>query len=388
MMDGAGGTGGGGGFGSLLGAGTDDFSGRRGRWRKRFRRALPAIVCVVGVVVLLVSTVGDDVDQGNLKGIPALALLWTAATYFLWRRADGEGFAALLLRRRFRRAVYRCALVLIYLGFVAFWLASYAHFEATDEFATTNLATDTSHFQTYGDLRTWLMLAGVALALVEEPLLWRAWPRSAHAALHSALVQKAYAEAKPEWIARKYGFDPGVGAVGRPNAVVSKPAKEPGSAPLQMRPTRTDARHGQRLRAEDKRWAENWWTNALLDWDGEKLTVTDAGGIRRDLPLQRADGDATHIAEIVWSGVRREGYETLDVTRSLEHDWIFFLDAAGRQYARMPGLGFTSERVVRIAQAAGLAYHRYDLGVGALRGTSLPFLLFPPRRETLILGIR
>lgn len=54
----------------------------------------------------------------------------------------------------------------------------------------------------------------------------------------------------------------------------------------------------------------------------------------------------------------------------------------------MPGLGFASERVVRIAEAAGLAYHRYGLGVGALRGTRLPFLLFPSRQDTLVLGIR
>lgn len=61
--------------------------------------------------------------------------------YFVWRRAEGEGFAALLLRRRFRRTVHRSALVLIYLGFIAFWLASYAYSEATDEFATANPAT-------------------------------------------------------------------------------------------------------------------------------------------------------------------------------------------------------------------------------------------------------
>ena len=44
-------------------------------------------------------------------------------------------------------------------------------------------------------------------------------------------------------------------------------------------------------------------------------------------------------------------------------------------------------RAVRVV-AAGLAYHRYELGLGAPRGTRLPFLLFPPRRDTLVLGIR
>ena len=62
------------------------------------------------------------------------------------------------------------------------------------------------------------------------------------------------------------------------------------------------------------------------------------------------------------------------MTRSLQYDWILSLDGVGRQYARMPGLGFISERVVWIAQAAGLEYHRYELGVGArFAAPSCPF---------------
>ena len=388
--DGFGGGGGGGGSGSLLGAG-DEFSAR-GRWR-RFRRALFAAVCVMGVVVLMILTVGDDVDQGNLKAIAALALLWTAATSFVWWRADGEGFAALLVRRTFRRAVFRAALVPVYLGFVAFWLASYAHFEGSDEFSTTNPATDAEHFQTYGDLRTWLLLAGIALGLV-EPLLWRAWARSrpVRDELPRALEQKAYLDSRPRWIADKNGSARVVGAVGRPlDPVVRKRAEQPSSNPIEVRPSSSDVRAGQRRLVEGRRRAEGWWTYVALAWDGTALTVTDAWCDVQDLPLSRIDGETTHIVEIVWSGVRREGYEALDVTRSGGYDWILFLDRLGRQYARMPSLGFTSEHIARIAGAAGLRYSQYEFGEwpGRNLGRGKPGIrLFPPTHATMVLGIR
>jgi hypothetical protein len=54
----------------------------------------------------------------------------------------------------------------------------------------------------------------------------------------------------------------------------------------------------------------------------------------------------------------------------------------------MPRLGFEPGQIRLIAQAAGLLYQEYTIGVGSYGLTGPGALLFPARPDTLIVPIR
>ncbi|WP_034263412.1 hypothetical protein [Actinospica robiniae] len=159
------------------------------RKRGRLRRASPSIACLVGAVVLL-ALIGDaDVDSGNLWAIPALALMWTAVTIPAWRRGGGPrdafGPQALRLRRLHTRVHFRATILLAYASLALLWVASYAHFEWSDEYDTTNPATDSAHYSSYAGWSLWL-LAAAAVPLLVQPLTWQLWPRAVRMAVRGA----------------------------------------------------------------------------------------------------------------------------------------------------------------------------------------------------------
>lgn len=171
------------------GSGLDSFVGEvRERRRARLRRASPSIVCVAGAVVLL-ALIGDaDVDSGNLWAIPALALVWTAATVPAWRsggRRYGFESQALRLRRLHIRMHVRGTILLVYASLGLLWAASYAHFEWSDEYGTTNPAADSAHYSSYDAWSLWL-LAAAAVPLLVLPLTWRLWPSPVRRAVREA----------------------------------------------------------------------------------------------------------------------------------------------------------------------------------------------------------
>lgn len=163
------------------------------RRRGRLRRTLPSIVCVLGAIVLL-ALIGDaDVDSGNLWAIPALALVWTAVTIPAWRRGGGGprdafGPMAFRMRRLHTRVHFRATILLAYASLGMLWAASYAHFEWSDEYDTTNLSTDSAHYSTYAGWSLWL-LAAAAVPLLLQPLTWQLWPMAIRKAVRGARLQ-------------------------------------------------------------------------------------------------------------------------------------------------------------------------------------------------------
>jgi membrane protease YdiL (CAAX protease family) len=173
--------------------GLDFFGGDRPRRQRRWLRVLPSIVCVLGAVFLMAMIGGADVDRGNLWAIPALALAITAATIPVWWRGRPRGAWEGQAMRVFRlhwRLHLRATILLGYVSLMFLWIASYAHFEYTDQYGTTNPVTDSAHYDTYSTLSLWF-LAAAAIPVVVSPLTWRLWPRSVRMA-----VREARAEAK------------------------------------------------------------------------------------------------------------------------------------------------------------------------------------------------
>jgi hypothetical protein len=168
----------------------DFFGGTRRRQRSRLARATPSVVCVLGAVVLMAMIGGSDVDQGNLYAIPAATLAWTAVTFPVWyrgvARSQAEGRARRVLRLH-RRVHLRVGLVLLYASAVLLWMASYAHFEGSDEYSTTSNSADTAHYNTYSGWSLWLFLAALLVVLM-TPLTWRLRPRSVRMAAREALL--------------------------------------------------------------------------------------------------------------------------------------------------------------------------------------------------------
>jgi len=179
------------------GSGLDIFVGeaRAGRGT-RLRRSVPSILCVAGAIVLL-ALIGDaDVDQGNLWAIPALALVWTAVTIPAWRSTGVRevfGGQALRLRRLHARLHFRATILLVYASLALLWVASYAHFEWSDEYDTTNPAVDSAHYSSYSGWSL-VLLAAAAVPLLVMPLTWRLWPTP---------VRLAYREARSAAAAAK-----------------------------------------------------------------------------------------------------------------------------------------------------------------------------------------
>lgn len=172
-----------------------DFFGKDGpRRRRRWLRVLPSIVCLLGAVFLM-AMIGDaDVDRGNLWAIPALALAITAATIPVWRRGGSgdqwEGQAMRVFRLHWRLHL-RATILLGYVSLVFLWIASYAHFEYTDQYNTTNPVTDGAHYNTYSTLSLWFLVAAAAPVVV-SPLTWRLWPRSVRMAVRETRAEARY----------------------------------------------------------------------------------------------------------------------------------------------------------------------------------------------------
>lgn len=166
----------------------DFFGGRAPRRRRRWVRVLPSIVCLLGAVFLMAAIGGADVDQGNLWAIPALALAITAATLPAWWRGGSgdpwEGQARRVFRLHWRLHL-RATILLGYVSLAFLWIASYAHFEGTDEYGTTNPATDVAHYNTYSTLSLWFLVAA-AIPVLVSPLTWRLWPRSVRMAVRES----------------------------------------------------------------------------------------------------------------------------------------------------------------------------------------------------------
>lgn len=345
-------------FGSFTGAsGAVGALGRRGaRWRSRLRRFLPQVLSAVGAVTTFWLVGSHHLGQG--WAIAAACLAWTTVTAHLWRAAEEAGSGSVLARRRARRVVYRVGIVLVYAGI-----------------CTTSLAA----------VRDGLLAAAVAVALA-EPLIWRAYPSQLRDAYRRARIQMAVMKAEPRWLSQSHGFDPEQGAVGRPGAAdFLEPSSQAG--PMTQRPTVETAQATDALLAAESTGLGTWWRYGRIAWDGSSLSVTDARIQTTALPLYRDDGAEGHVAEIVWCGIFRTE-RTGTVAASLRNDRILFLDADGRQYARMPALGFKPRQIKLLAQAAGLPYNEYSIGVGSYGLTGLDALLFPPRPDTLIVSIR
>jgi hypothetical protein len=345
-------------FTSFIGA--SDTAGalgrRRSRWRSKLRRYLPQALSAVGAITTFWLVGSHHVSHG--WAILPACLAWTAVTAHLWRAAEEAGSGSVLARRRARRVVYRAGIVLVYAAI-----------------CTTSLAA----------VRDGLLAAAAALALA-EPLIWRAYPRQLRDAYRRVRIQIAVMEAEPRWLGQSHGFDPGQGAVGRPGAADSLEPSTP-TGPLTQRPTAETAQATDSLLDDESADLPTWWRYAKIVWDGSTLSVTDARIRTTTLPLHRDDGARDHVAEIAWCGIFRT-QRTGTVAASLRSDSILFLDADGRQYARMPALGFRPRQIKLLAQAAGLPYHEYTIGVGSYGLTGLDALLFPPRPDTLIMNIR
>ena len=189
------------------GSGLDSFGGEVvERKRGRLRRVVPSILCLLGAIVLL-ALIGDaDVDSGNLWAIPALALVWTAVTIPAWRSGrsprDAFGGQALRMRRLHNRLHFRATILLVYASLAMLWAASYAHFEWSDEYDTTNFATDSAHYSSYAGWSLWLLVAA-AIPLLLQPITWRLWPTPVRLA-----VREAKAAARDAKLNARIPFNP------------------------------------------------------------------------------------------------------------------------------------------------------------------------------------
>lgn len=175
-----------------------DPYGRPSKTRRpgRLRRSIPSILCLAGAVVLM-ALIGDaDVDQGNLWAIPALALTWTAVTLPAWRAGGTgdifEGRPERVFRLHFRLHL-RAMILLADVALVFWWVASYAHFEGSDEYGTTNPAVDAARFSTWIGW-TIVFFVAAALPLLLAPLTWRLWPASVRMAVRDARLTAKFIE--------------------------------------------------------------------------------------------------------------------------------------------------------------------------------------------------
>jgi hypothetical protein len=324
--------------------------GRRGfRVSSRVLRVLPQALCGLAAIVAFRLGGGWDVVGGCLG--------WTAVTGNLWRAGGGAGFGSVLVRRRARRVACRVGIVLVYAGICAVSVAA---------------------------VRDGLLAGAVGVVLV-EPVVWRAYPGPLRDAYQRARIQMAVAEAEPKWLGQRYGFDPGQGAVGRPGPVDFLEPSLPGG-PMTQRPSVPVAEATGGLLASEAAGLATWWRYGRIAWDGAVLSVTDAHIQTTVLPLHRDDGAPDHVAEIVWCSIYRSEWSGT-AAASLRRNRVLFLDTAGRQYARIPSLGFKPDQIRLIAQEAGLTYREYSIGVGSYRLAGLDALLFPPRRDTLVVRI-
>jgi hypothetical protein len=345
-------------FTSSTGASSDVR--RPGRWGlrrpPRLRRFLPEVLAGLGAVAVF-WLVGDRV-LGHGWEVAAGCLAWTTVTAHLWRAAEGGGFGSVFARRRARRVVYRVGIVLVYGGICAASVAG---------------------------LSDGLLGGAVVLALA-EPLIWRVYPSGLREGYRRVRIQIAVAEAEPRWLGQRHGFDPEQGAVGRPGPADSVEPGLPGE-PMTQRPTVEVAEARDGLLVSESIGLATWWQYGRVAWDGSLLSVTDAHIQTTVLPLHRDDGAEDHVAEIVWCGIYRSEWSGT-VAGSLRANQILFLDATGRQYARMPALGFQPRQIKLIAKAAGLRYNEYSIGVGSYGLNGLNALLFPSRRDTMIVSFR
>jgi hypothetical protein len=308
------------------------------------RRLAQILLCVPGVVVLDRISHGGRLDQG--WETIALALAWIAVTLDVWFAAERGMFGAVLARRRIRRMAYRAGVLLVAAGIAVFPTAL---------------------------LRDCLLGAGVLLPL-GEAVVWRAMPAGLREDYRKARIAVAATGAEgrtQSW--RLDGFDESQGAVGRPRPVADFPPM-PRTDPLVIRPSRRTASGVDRDRA--KRFA-TWWRYARLDWDGSRLCVVDPHLQTIPLPLHPKDGDPTHVAEVVWSS-----------HPGIDEDEIYFLDADGHQYARMPTFGFTPADIAEVVTAAGLPLRYYRVEHGGVGHKSLDQLLFPERPDTFVITLR
>jgi hypothetical protein len=146
------------------------------------------------------AMIGDaDVDTGNLFAIPAGALAFTAVTLPAWRRGrsgrtlDEPPMRVLRLHWRLH---LRASIVLFYAGLVPLWIASYAHYESTDQYSITNVATDTARYNTYSTWSMWLLIAA-AIPVVVSPLTWRLWPAPVRKAVREARAARIFFQPAP-----------------------------------------------------------------------------------------------------------------------------------------------------------------------------------------------
>lgn len=176
-----------------------DYLGGEAPKRRRFRRAAPSILCVV-LAVILMAMIGDaDVDTGNLWAIPAGALFFTAVTIPAWRRGGPEntldGQAMRVLRLHWRLHL-RASIVLFYVGMVLLWIASYAHYEYSDQYSTTDPVTDSARYNTFSSWSLWFLVAA-AIPVLISPLTWRLWPASIRMAVREARAARYSFQPRP-----------------------------------------------------------------------------------------------------------------------------------------------------------------------------------------------
>ena len=89
----------------------------------------------------------------------------------------------------------RATILLGYVSLVFLWIASYAHFEYTDHYNTTNPVTDGARYDTYSTLSLWFLVAA-AIPVLVSPLTWRLWPRSVRMEVRATRAQAKYVYGK------------------------------------------------------------------------------------------------------------------------------------------------------------------------------------------------
>lgn len=362
----------------------------------RFRRWFLSLGLVVGGFVLIAATQsGADADVENLWLPPALALMVCGATAWTWRRTEGGGFEALRWRRLHRRVFWRAATLSLLGGLAALWLVAFWQWRADTSpggFEQPTWDSDNGHAAFFGSVSAWLSAAAPALVLA-EPFVWRLWPRQLRQAVRRAKTAEILAH-------RRYGtrlmLDPGAGAAGRPEPILTVKAGEPDSHAYAITPQGRQPADWPRAAARD------WWRHARLAWDGSALVVTDGQLNSWTFPAVTTpadagteggsgrDGSGKDAGSIEGSGIDRVAelvWFTEDV-RSWrvplwQHEQILLLDRAGRRIAELPMTGFTAKATAQIAEAAGLPFSAYDLG--SVRRDESPAhpMLFPRTRRTV-----
>lgn len=163
------------------------------------------------------------------------------------------------------------------------------------------------------------------------------------------------------------GFDPNLGASGRPEAVIELPGSRPASYRVVV------------WLNQEHHWGEK------LEWSGTELSVEEAkiGGRKFAIPV--ASGGTGLLTEVAlfasswgWKPVRRVSDQ--QTPARIFAGSLHFLDAQGYAFLVVPEVECSWSDLIDVVRATGVPFHAYVLSCLKKSADEITELLFPHRR--------